>query len=100
MSEKAKGERKGPEELKFVVEGQELKQSEIVKVLRKLGGVDLTSTQIRDELGLDRETGRGRVRAVMARLIKAGVVTEESKPIVDGGKRTRYHYSLVEEAEP
>ena len=40
MSEKAKGERKRPKELKFVVEGRELKQSEIVKVLQKLGGID------------------------------------------------------------
>jgi hypothetical protein len=38
MSKKVKGERKGPEKLKFVVEGGELRQSEIVKVLRKLGG--------------------------------------------------------------
>jgi len=89
----AKGS-KEPEEQSFRAEGKTISKAEIVKVLLELGGVNLTSTQIRDKLGLKE---RDPVRRLMNQLAEAGVVKIEEKPSKEGAKGSRFFYTLMEQ---
>ncbi|MFX0210850.1 MAG: hypothetical protein ACFFDT_33030, partial [Candidatus Hodarchaeota archaeon] len=62
---KSKKEAENPSEMIFKAQGKTITQSEIVKFLSDLCGKDLTSTQIRDALELDKETGRDIVLQIM-----------------------------------
>ena len=68
---------------------------QIVDVMRKLkenGVVEVTSTLLRDKLGLDKESGRDQVRRVMKKLEKDGKIVVEKKKV--GEKKKRYVYKL------
>jgi transcription initiation factor IIE alpha subunit len=93
---KADKQSKGSEKSKeqsFRAEGKTIATGEIVKVLKELGGVNLTSTAIRDKLGFkERDT----VRRMMGRLVEDGVVKVEHKSVKEGEKQLRFYYSLTE----
>lgn len=84
---------KEPKEPSFKAEGKTIAMGEIVKVLHELGGVNLTSTVIRDKLGFkERDT----VRRIINQLAEDGVVKVEEKPAKEGAKGTRFFYTLTE----
>jgi ABC-type polar amino acid transport system ATPase subunit len=71
-------------------------QREIFETLKRFNGngnSNVTSTMIRDALGLDKETGRDTVRRVMRKLARLGMVKIGTKQISE--KRQRYVYNLA-----
>ena len=81
-----------PKEPSFKADGKTIARSEIVKVRGELGGLNLTSSQIRDKLGLkERDT----VRRIMKQLAVDGVVKVEEKTLMEGMKGTRFFYTLI-----
>jgi hypothetical protein len=66
---------------------------ESMKTLTANGLKEFTSTMLRDNLGLDKESGRDQIRKAMARLKKDDKVTVNPKTV---GVQTRYVYSLKE----
>jgi hypothetical protein len=70
-------------------------EAKIIDAMHKLAadGKEVTSTLLRDKLGLkDDKRGRGKIRAAMSKLSKAGkVVIEQGTK----GKQKRFTYKLV-----
>ena len=65
----------------------------IMKTLQANGVVETNSTVLRDKLGLDKETGRDKIRRIMRALNKEGKVVIGEKKL--GEKRKRYTYRLA-----
>lgn len=59
-------------------------------------GVPITSTLLRDKLGLDKENGRDQIRKIAKRLEAEGKITTGEKTV---GKLKRYVYSLKEQVK-
>jgi hypothetical protein len=67
-----------------------------MQTLTQNGIIEVTSTVLRDKLGLDKEAGRDNVRRVMKKLETEGKIIIEKKAF--NGKRKRYVYRLKEKA--
>lgn len=88
MSEK-KGKKEAP------TKTAELLAERVLSEMRRLkenGIAECTSTLLRDKLALDKESGRGTIRRIMAKLEKDGKV----QIAVREGKRRQYVYRLME----
>lgn len=66
----------------------------VMQTLTQNGVIEITSTVLRDKLGLDKESGRDIVRRIMKKLEADGKVVISKK--VFNGKRERYVYQLKE----
>ena len=69
-------------------------EEDVLKEMQRLaanGIVEVTSTLLRDKMGLDKESGRDQVRRLMRKLEKAGKVEIGQKEV---GKRKQYIYKL------
>ena len=64
-----------------------------MKRLAANGIAEVTSTLLRDKLGLDKESGRDQVRRLVRKLEKSGKVEIGQKEV---GKRKQYVYNLKE----
>lgn len=95
-TERQRVRKKEVENVRKKEEEKKSTEEDVLNEMHKLaenGIAELTSTLLRDKLGLDKESGRDQIRRLMRKLEKAGKVSIIEKAVE---KRKRYVYRLKE----